>query len=181
MPRALIKSNRSSSGFKQDRDLQEKVDFVHWNISKRPVVSDPPKESESGTQQSAQVKHVISKDPNWQVLIIIDNTSCHEKAAVIAKVKGHIPNIEVAYLPKNSMSVTQPLDAGMIAVFKELYKQRLSVEKVKRTLSNPLLDIDEDLTPNTATPAPDTTTPAPTPAPTPAIARISNLDGWRFV
>ncbi|KAG0007672.1 hypothetical protein BGZ82_005212, partial [Podila clonocystis] len=60
-------------------------------------------------------KHVTAKDPSWRVLLIVNNCSCHEKAATIAKAKGHIPNIDVVYLAKNSTSVTQPLDAGIIA------------------------------------------------------------------
>lgn len=81
------------------------------------MVLDPPKESESGTQQLAQVvlelsktdptkkrkhadymnaytfyywlllfqKHVVLKDPNQQVLLIVDNASCHERLQLLPR------------------------------------------------------------------------------------------------
>jgi hypothetical protein len=64
---------------------------------------------------------IVSKNPSRRILLLVDNASCHKKD--IAD-KAHLfPNIRVLYLPPNSTSVTQPLDAGIIAVFKLRYRQ----------------------------------------------------------
>lgn len=89
-------------------------------------------------------KHVVSKNSQRQVLLLVDNCSCHQKAADIAKSKGHIPNITVDYLSKNSTSVTQPLDAGIIAVFKLRYKEYLSVYLTSKFLCQGLEESDSD-------------------------------------
>ncbi|KAG0037748.1 hypothetical protein BGZ83_003336, partial [Gryganskiella cystojenkinii] len=87
--------------------------------------------------------------------------------ATIAKSKGHIPNIEVVSLPKNSTSVTQPLDAGMIAVFKVIFKDLLAMEKATRALSNPFADPFQESSSSSL--------------PGPSVTKISNYDGWRFI
>ena len=40
---------------------------------------------------------------------------------------GKVPNIEIITLSKKSTSLTQPLDAGMIAVFKNYYQNFLAL------------------------------------------------------
>ena len=51
------------------------------------------------------------------ILLLLDNASCH-------KIEEHIlTNIRVMLLPPNTTSVLQPLDAGIIASFKQRYKK----------------------------------------------------------
>jgi len=189
-------------GFEQDDDLQQKLDFVHWELSKRPVVgeapatdasnddnqftdeaprrlvelsdTDPNKKKKRADYMNTYTfyywlllfqKHVVSEDPLRKVLLLVDNCSCHQKAADIAKAKGHIPNITLAYLPKNSTSVTQPLDAGIIAVFKLRYKHLLSMHLVALFHGT-----DRDSQPQTSDGKAQR-----------KKASISNLDGWRYI
>lgn len=222
-------------GFKNDTELQQRVDFVHWEPSKRPVVSDPPaadptapKGTEPALDTSRHVaelaetdpkkkkrradymntytfyywllllqKHVVSKDPLRQILLLVDNCSCHQKAADIALNKGHIPNITVEYLPKNSTSVTQPLDAGIIAVFKMRYKEFITVNLVSKFLCKPVAGTDADADAdanddddidanNSDEPPQGQTSKGKGPKITQkkkkiTTPKISNIEGWKFV
>lgn len=63
------------------------------------------------------------------ILIFLDNCAAHSKVT-----KFH--NIEVHFLPPNSTSVLQPMDQGVIKVFKQHYKKRLvkhMLEKFENT------------------------------------------------
>ncbi|KAF9367314.1 hypothetical protein CPB97_005945, partial [Podila verticillata] len=64
---------------------------------------------------------------------------------------------------------TQPLNTGIIAIFKLWYRELLSMEMVTRVLSNPQLDPYQSTSDASA--------------PTGAVAKVkvSNLDGWRFI
>jgi len=73
---------------------------------------------------------IVAKDPSRKILLLLDNASSHVKATKIAQDNGRINNIEVVFLPKNSTSVTQPLDAGIIAVFKRRYRESISLSSV---------------------------------------------------
>lgn len=64
---------------------------------------------------------IVSENPSRRILLLVDNAGCHTKDI---QEKAHLfPNIRVQFLPPNSTSVTQPLDAGIIAVFKLRYRQ----------------------------------------------------------
>ncbi|KAG0435118.1 Tigger transposable element-derived protein 6 [Dictyocoela muelleri] len=54
------------------------------------------------------------KSKNRKILFLLDNCSAH-------KITSEINNIELLFLPKNSMSKLQPLDAGIIRSFKAKY------------------------------------------------------------
>jgi len=51
---------------------------------------------------------------NRKILLLLDNCSSH-------KIPFAIKNIELLYLPKNTTSILQPLDAGIIKSFKSKY------------------------------------------------------------
>jgi hypothetical protein len=54
-----------------------------------------------------------------KVLIFLDNFSCHTKV-------GNFSNIKLVMLPKNTTSLLQPCDAGIIRWIKRNYRQRLT-------------------------------------------------------
>ena len=60
------------------------------------------------------------KRRNRQILLFMDNAHCHPES-----LKGQFANINVVFLPKNTTSKTQPLDAGIIANWKVLYRKRM--------------------------------------------------------
>ena len=68
---------------------------------------------------------------NRKVLLFIDNATCHP-----ATLEGKYSNINIKFLPKNTTSRLQMLDAGIIQSFKVKYRKKL----VKHVVSR----IDED-------------------------------------
>ena len=57
---------------------------------------------------------------NRRILLVMDNAPCHPES-----LKDSFSNIKIVFLPKNTTSKTQPLDAGIIANWKVNYKKRL--------------------------------------------------------
>ena len=56
------------------------------------------------------------KKRNRNILMLLDNAPTHKKI--------QLSNIELLFLPPNTTSKLQPMDAGIISAFKKLYKQR---------------------------------------------------------
>ena len=54
------------------------------------------------------------------ILLFMDNVPCHQQT-----LSGQFSNITVQFLPKNTTSKSQPLDAGIIANWKVLYRKRM--------------------------------------------------------
>jgi hypothetical protein len=52
---------------------------------------------------------------NRKVLVLLDNASVHDTSL-------NLSNVKFLYLPPNTTSHLQPLDAGIIAFFKKQYK-----------------------------------------------------------
>lgn len=57
------------------------------------------------------------KEQNRKVLLFLDNAPCHPEV--------DLDNVKLIYLPPNTTSCTQPLDAGIIKIFKMKYRQIL--------------------------------------------------------
>lgn len=79
------------------------------------------------------------KEQNRQVVLIMDNASSHGK--IDDEGFEHFKNIRIVFLPPNLTSLIQPLDSGIIALFKHKYRTRM----VDRMISNEpvLTKIDE--------------------------------------
>ena len=54
------------------------------------------------------------------ILLFLDNAPCHPQF-----LKGMFSNIRIEFLPKNTTSRTQPLDAGIIKTWKVYYRRKL--------------------------------------------------------
>jgi hypothetical protein len=57
------------------------------------------------------------QNPARKVLLILDNAGCHNLNGIELK------NVKLKFLPPNTTSKLQPLDAGVIACFKRKYRQ----------------------------------------------------------
>ncbi|XP_068671032.1 tigger transposable element-derived protein 6-like [Montipora foliosa] len=60
------------------------------------------------------------KRENRHIILFLDNASCHPSS-----LKGMFSNVQIEFLPKNTTSRTQPLDAGIIKTWKMYYKRKL--------------------------------------------------------
>ena len=60
------------------------------------------------------------KGEERHIILFLDNAPCHPPSLT-----DMFSNIKVAFLPKNTTSRTQPLDAGIIKVWKIYYKRKL--------------------------------------------------------
>ena len=67
-------------------------------------------------------RRMESRKPGQQIVLLLDNFSGHQSGLTLAPPPE---NIVVKFLPKNSTSVFQPMDQGIISAFKKAYKSRL--------------------------------------------------------
>ena len=58
----------------------------------------------------------------FKVLLVLDNAPRHP-----AQLGGFYPNVEVVYLPPNTMALLQPIDQGVIASFKAYYLRTIAM------------------------------------------------------
>ena len=82
------------------------------------------------------------KSQNRNVILFINNAPCHPP-----DLKGKFSNINVCFLPKNTTSRLQPLDAGIIQNFKVKYRKLLLkfvISRVndKKTASEIVKEVD---------------------------------------
>ena len=85
---------------------------------------------------------IVSNDPTRKVLLLIDNASCH---TAVLKDSHLFPSIRILPLPPNSTSLTQPLDAGIIAVFKNRYRDYITRKTATLRLHAPRNANETDL------------------------------------
>ena len=57
---------------------------------------------------------------NRKIILFLDNATCHPETA-----QAGLKNIKLVFLPKNTISRLQPLDAGIIRNFKHKYRKLL--------------------------------------------------------
>ena len=69
-----------------------------------------------------------------KVLLLIDGFSAHKAAVRTLIENDSLKNTRVEFLPPNCTSVYQPLDQGIIANFKLLYRQYWLQFRVERLL-----------------------------------------------
>ncbi|KAF9182221.1 hypothetical protein BGZ51_004867 [Haplosporangium sp. Z 767] len=69
---------------------------------------------------------IVARSPQRQILLLIDSTPGRMIIADPAFM-DQIPNIRIITLPKNSTSVTQPLNTGLITVFKNYHQGFLAI------------------------------------------------------
>ncbi|KAF9182319.1 hypothetical protein BGZ51_004823 [Haplosporangium sp. Z 767] len=63
---------------------------------------------------------IIAWSPQRKILLLVDNVPGHMDVSD-SDFTVQIPNIEIVTLPRDLAAVTQPLDAGVIAVFNNYY------------------------------------------------------------
>ena len=64
------------------------------------------------------LKQMVKEERN--VILFLDNATVHPTSLV-----DEFSNIKVVFLPKNTISRLQPLDAGIIQSFKSKYRKKL--------------------------------------------------------
>lgn len=80
----------------------------------------------------------VARKPGRKILLLLDNCSAHGKAEDLPP----LHNIRVIFLPPNTTSKVQPLDAGIIAWVKRRYRRRLlfrvfeNIESGKNSIYN---------------------------------------------
>ena len=57
------------------------------------------------------------KNLDFKILLIVDNCSAHPDLSHVD------PNVRMEFLPPNTTSLSQPMDQGVIATFKALYRK----------------------------------------------------------
>ena len=69
------------------------------------------------TEVLSELNHRRKRN-NSRILLFIDNPHCHPES-----LKDSFSNIKIVFLPKNTTSKTQPLDAVIIANWKVKYNK----------------------------------------------------------
>ena len=75
----------------------------------------------------------IGMTPGRRAILLVDNCSAHGEMNILPPLK----HIQVLFFPKNTTSLLQPLDAGVIACVKKRYRRR----KIQRAVD--LIDLGE--------------------------------------
>ncbi|XP_014782748.1 tigger transposable element-derived protein 1-like [Octopus bimaculoides] len=83
----------------------------------------------------AAEKYCKEKEIPFKVLLISDNAPGHPQNIIDFDL-----NVTVVYLPPNTMSLLQPMDQGIIVVFKRYYMKRTLRQAITAT------DLDESIT-----------------------------------
>lgn len=78
-------------------------------------------------------KSLVAANPSRKIILLIDNATSHTSAM---KYQHFFPSITLLPLPPNSTSITQPLDVGIIAVFKHNYRQLMIKKRLQVPAEN---------------------------------------------
>lgn len=73
-------------------------------------------------------KHLDSKNLPKKAVLFIDNAPSHPSESVLKSSDG---NIFVQFLPKNVTALIQPMDQGVIATMKRMYRKKLLLSKIE--------------------------------------------------
>ena len=71
------------------------------------------------------------KFQNRNVILFLDNATCHQES-----IQESMSDIKLVFLPKNTTSRLQPLDAGIIRAFKQKYRKLLIKYVISRVDEN---------------------------------------------
>jgi hypothetical protein len=75
------------------------------------------------------------KNENRNVILFLDNPTCRPKAT--------LSNVKIAWLPTNATSVLQPMDMGVIYIFKSHYRRFLMQSLISNVEEAELLCISK--------------------------------------
>ncbi|GFQ87580.1 tigger transposable element-derived protein 1 [Trichonephila clavata] len=91
---------------------------VYWNANKKAWVTATLFTDWFSNRFVPDVKkYLLQKGLPFKVLLLLDNAPGHPKYL-------QYENVEIVFLPKNTTSILQPLDQGIISTFKALYIKR---------------------------------------------------------
>ncbi|GFQ65224.1 tigger transposable element-derived protein 1 [Trichonephila clavata] len=91
---------------------------VYWNANKKAWVTATLFTDWFNNRFVPDVKkYLLQKGLPFKVLLLLDNAPGHPKYL-------QYENVEIVFLPKNTTSILQPLDQGIISTFKALYIKR---------------------------------------------------------
>lgn len=82
------------------------------------------------------IDNEIGKQPDRKILLLMDNCSAHGSKETLPSLQ----HVEVEFLPPNTTSKLQPLDAGIIAAMKVRYRRR-QMEHAVDMLDEGVLDV----------------------------------------
>lgn len=82
--------------------------------------------------------YMATKNIPFRVLLILDTKLCHP-----LKLQDEDPNVKVVFLPEYTAQIIQPLDQGLIGLFRAIYTLRVFTRIVDAKIMNPYLYISE--------------------------------------
>lgn len=108
----LINKSLNPRAFK---NVDKKKLPVHWRANKKAWMTSALFEDWFYNSFVPEVeKYLKDKKLDFQVLLIIDNATCHPQTL-------YHPNVRIVFLPPNTTSLIQPMDQGIIATFKAIF------------------------------------------------------------
>ena len=116
--------------------------FIHANSKNAWMTSDIFEDWFHNSFVPEVRKHLRSLKLPEKAVLLLDNCPAHPPAEMLRTRDGRI---KVAYLPKNTTSLIQPLDQGVIATFKKNYRREL-VTKLISTENRTVIEFLKEMT-----------------------------------